>query len=260
VEAKKTDVIPAVSTLPVEDQQDVKSADPEKKKNKKKNVGGWSFTFQISSNSYCQKSQKVLNPVSGKWSEDAQPKVPIQQRMAEMTNLMNKTSEQSGGRELANYTNSDELRPLVSAITAVKQNKPKKKRHSTVRMLPDVGAASSAESQVPEINLSKNPTPTGMLPVTAVTQFMNDLENVFMQFKMRYASELAGTVVVGSESASPVVNKASLIEQEKLPAKLIKKESVDSTKDSDKDSSSDESSDDDKLDDSHSSNTLVDSY
>jgi len=40
VEAKKTDVIPAVSTLPVEDQQDGKPADSEKKKNKKKNVGG----------------------------------------------------------------------------------------------------------------------------------------------------------------------------------------------------------------------------
>ena len=81
-----------------------------------------------------------------------------------------------------------------------------------------------------------------------------------MQFKMRYASELAGTGVVDNEIASPVVKKASLTEQEKLPAKLIKNESVDNTKDSDTDSSSDESSNDDKLDDSHSSNTLVDGY
>ena len=177
-----------------------------------------------------------------------------------MTNLMSKTSEQPSGKELAKYTNSDELRPLASAITAVKQNKPKEKRHSTVRMLPDVGAVSSPASQVPEINLSKNPTQTSTLPVTAVTQFLNDLENVFMQFKMHYASELAGAIVVDGEIASPVAKKDPSAEQEKLPTKLVKKESVDSTKGSDADSSSGESSDDDKLDDSHSSNTLVDSY
>ena len=88
---------------------------------------------------------------------------------------------------------------------------------------------------------------------------MNDLENVFMQFKMHYASELAGAIVVDGEIASPVAKKDPLAEQGKLPTKLVKKESVDSTKGSDADSSSDESSDDDK-DDSHSSNTLVDSY
>ena len=57
-----------------------------------------------------------------------------------------------------------------------------------------------------------------------------------------------------------VAAKGYTEDQEKLPAKLIKKESVDNTKGSDADSSSDESSDDDELDNSHSSNTLVGSY
>ena len=183
---------------------------------------------------------------------------------------MNKTSEQTSGKELAKYTNSDELRPLASAITDVKEDKSKKnKKHSTLSMLPDVEAVSGdeitdAKSSIQAIGSSANPAATSVLPVAAVTQFMNDLENVFMQFKMRYTSELAGAVVVESKVASPVAKEAYPAVQEKLPTKLIKTESMVSKKGSDADSGSDESSDDsstdDKLDDSHSSNTLVDSY
>ena len=81
-----------------------------------------------------------------------------------------------------------------------------------------------------------------------------------MQFKIRYASELASAAVVDGKVVSLVATKGYTEEQEKIPAKLVKKESVDNDKGSDADSSSDESSDDDKLDDSHSSNTLVGSY
>lgn len=189
--------------------------------------------------------------------------------MSEMKNLMNKTSEKSSGKELAKYTNSDELRPLSEAITTVKQVKPKYytprflKKYRTNGDTTTRGLSQATADQI-EAAVAKATTPTSpltsTLPVAAVTQFMADLEDVFMQFKMRYASELASAAVVDGKVVSLVAAKGYTEDQEKLPAKLIKKESVDSIKGSDADSSSDKSSEDDDLDDSHSSNTLVGSY
>ena len=63
-----------------------------------------------------QKSQK-----SKKTEYDA----PVEQRMSDMTNPVNKTSKQSNGKDHAKHSNSDELQPLAEAITTVKQVKPK---------------------------------------------------------------------------------------------------------------------------------------
>jgi len=182
--------------------------------------------------------------------------------MSDMTSFMNKTSKQPNGKDHANHTKSDEL-PVV------KQVKPKYytprflKKYRTNGNTATRGLPEATRNQI-EAAVAKAAAPVSplisTLPVAAVTQFMNDLEDVFMQFKMRYASELASAAVVDGKVVSLVAAKGYTEDQEKLPAKLIKKESVDFTKGSDADSSSDESSDDDKLDDSHSSNTLVDSY
>jgi len=189
--------------------------------------------------------------------------------MSDMTNLNNKPFKQPNGEKLANSTNSDKLRPLAEATTTVKQIKPKYytprflKKYRTNgehydRTLPQ---ATQYLIETAAIKATAPISPLiSTLPIAAVTQFMNDLEDVFMQFKLRYASELASAVVVDGKVVSLVAEKGCTGDQENLPAKLVKKESVVNTRGSDADSSSDESSDDDQLDDSHSSNTLVGSY
>jgi len=126
--------------------------------------------------------------------------------MSDMTSLMmNTTSKQPNGKDHADHTNGDEFQPLAEAIPVVKQVKPKYytprflKKYRTNGNTATRGLPEATRNQI-EVAVAKAAAPVSAListlPVAAVTQFMNDLEDVFLQFKMRYASELASAAVV----------------------------------------------------------------